>query len=367
MEIGVVQLFASFGYPGISDQQVYDEDVRQAVLADEVGFDHLWAVEHHFEDYSFCPDNYVYLAHIAGLTKRIRLATGAVILPWNIQPLRVAEKAALLDTLSGGRLILGLGRGLSRREFTQFGVAMDESRDRFDEMAPMVLAALETGVMEEHHGRHFHQPRAMIRPKPATSFRGRIAQVAMSSDSIPVAAQLGAQMMSFCYKPAEVHKAEFATYRAEFQKQHGRAAPTPLLAQMVVCDSDAARAKEAAHKYCAGYFHSVLYHYEMMSEHFSKTKGYADYGVGAEAMRAMGLEDMVQAYVNSQLWGTPDEILRKLEARQHSMGDAGTLCCFRFGGAPFEVGERGMRLFAKEVIPVVRTWQAEGENLRAAE
>ena len=137
MEVGIVQIMAGFGLEDVSDQQVYDEAVRQAVLADELGYDHVWVVEHHFEDYAFCPDNFVYLANIAARTKQIRLATGAVILPWNIQPLRVAEKAALLDTLSNGRLILGLGRGLSRREFDQFGIAMDESRDRFDEMAPM--------------------------------------------------------------------------------------------------------------------------------------------------------------------------------------------------------------------------------------
>lgn len=81
MELGIVQVIASFGLPDITDQQVYDEEVRLAVLADELGYDHVWAVEHHFEDYSFCPDNFVYLAHIAALTKRIRLATGAVILP----------------------------------------------------------------------------------------------------------------------------------------------------------------------------------------------------------------------------------------------------------------------------------------------
>ena len=158
MEIGIVQIMAGFGLQDVSDRQVYDEEIRQAVLADTLDYDHVWVVEHHFEDYSFCPDNFVYLAHIAAKTERIRLATGAVILPWNIQPLRVAEKAALLDTLSNGRLILGLGRGLSRREFNQFGVAMDELRDRFDEMAPMILDALETGVMEEHHGRYFNQP-----------------------------------------------------------------------------------------------------------------------------------------------------------------------------------------------------------------
>ena len=86
----------------------------------------------------------------------------------------------------------------------------------------MILDALETGVMEEHHGRYFNQPRAVLRPKPFKSFRDRTAQVAMSSDFVQVAARLGVQMMSFLYKPDEVHKAEFNTYRAAFQQQHGK-------------------------------------------------------------------------------------------------------------------------------------------------
>jgi alkanesulfonate monooxygenase SsuD/methylene tetrahydromethanopterin reductase-like flavin-dependent oxidoreductase (luciferase family) len=136
---------------------------------------------------------------------------------------------------------------------------------------------------------------------------------------------------------------------------------------MTVCDSDAARAKENAEKYCATYFHSVMHHYEMMGEHYAKTKGYAEYGVGAEAMRALGLEDMVRGYVDQQLWGTPDQILRKLESRRAVMGDIGCLAAFRFGGSPYEVSERSMRLFASEVLPVARAWSAPAEHRVAAE
>jgi alkanesulfonate monooxygenase SsuD/methylene tetrahydromethanopterin reductase-like flavin-dependent oxidoreductase (luciferase family) len=233
--------------------------------------------------------------------------------------------------------------------------------------ASMILDALETGVMEEHHGRFFDQPRAPLRPKPFKSFRDRTAQVAMSSDSVQVAARLGVQMMSFFYKPVEAHKAEFDTYRTAFQQQHGRMPKAPLLALMTVCDSDAARAKENAEKYCAAYFHSIVYHYEMLSEHFANTKGYAEYGVGAEAMRTAGLEDVVRGYVDQQLWGTPDQILRKLETLRAGIGDIGCLSAFRFGTSPFEVSERSMRLFAKEVMPVIRAWEAPAEHRQAAE
>ena len=164
MHVGLIQVMQSWGYDGMSDAEVYQQELDSALAADEQGYDSVWVVEHHFEDYSFCPDNFVYLAHLAGRTKNIRLATGACIVPWNTQPLRVAEKAALLDQLSGGRLILGLGRGLSKKEFDQFGIDMEESRDRFDEAAPMILDALETGVMGPYDGKFFNQPRAVIRP-----------------------------------------------------------------------------------------------------------------------------------------------------------------------------------------------------------
>jgi alkanesulfonate monooxygenase SsuD/methylene tetrahydromethanopterin reductase-like flavin-dependent oxidoreductase (luciferase family) len=103
MRIGMEQVFQSWGYTNCSDAQVFDEELKLAVQADQLGLDEVWVVEHHFEDYSFCPDNFVYLSHVAALTKQIKLATGAVIVPWNLQPLRVAEKAAMLDQLSGGR------------------------------------------------------------------------------------------------------------------------------------------------------------------------------------------------------------------------------------------------------------------------
>ena len=125
IQVGLCQIAQSFGYDNLSDEQLYEEEIAAAVLAEEMDFDLVSMVEHHFEDYAACPDNFVYLAHLAAKTSRIKLMTGAVIVPWNTQPFRVAEKAALLDNLSHGRLILGLGRGLSRLEYAQTGVDMD--------------------------------------------------------------------------------------------------------------------------------------------------------------------------------------------------------------------------------------------------
>ena len=355
MQIGMEQIFQSWGYDNITDDQVYQEELQLAVQADQLGLDEIWVVEHHFEDYSFCPDNFVYLAHVAALTKQIKLATGAVIVPWNAQPLRVAEKAALLDQLSGGRFMLGLGRGLSRREYDQFGISMDEARGRFDEAAPMIINALETGVMEEHHGKYYDQPRATIRPKPK-SFKHRIKQVAMSADSVEEAAQLGAQIMQFTYKPIEVHKQEIANYSAAFRKYQGRAAPIPIMTDITVCDTNSDRAAENAHKYIRAYLLSVMHHYEMMGEHFKNAKGYEAYGDAAVAMNAMGQDAVADGYVAGQVWGTPQQMLEGFEQRRRVIGDYDILMIPRFAGMPFAVAERTLKTFAEKVVPELKSW-----------
>ena len=125
MKLGILGIYQNYqGREG--DEAMMRAELRIAELAEELGFDSYWPPEHHFTDYSACPDNLQLLSWLAGRTKRIRLGTGAVIVPWN-DPLRVAEKITLLDHLSGGRAILGLGRGLSPTEYAHFQIDMAEA------------------------------------------------------------------------------------------------------------------------------------------------------------------------------------------------------------------------------------------------
>ena len=180
MDVGMMMVFASYGWEDCPDARVWDEEIRLARLAADLGFDCLWSAEHHFNDYSFVPDNLQLMTYLTALCPDIDLGTAAVILPWH-DPLRVAENAAVLDMLSRGRLRLGFGRGLARREFAAFRLSMDESRERFDEAAPMIVNALKTGFIEGD-GKFYKQPRIEIRPRPQYSFDGRIYAVASSED-----------------------------------------------------------------------------------------------------------------------------------------------------------------------------------------
>ena len=93
----------------ISDYTVYKNELRLADLAEPLGFDSLWSVEHHFTDYTMVPDVLQFLTYMAGRTRHIKLGSMVVVLPWH-DPMRVAEEVSMLDAMSDGRIVLGLGR-----------------------------------------------------------------------------------------------------------------------------------------------------------------------------------------------------------------------------------------------------------------
>ena len=121
-----------------TDFQVYRDELRLADLAEPLGYQSIWGVEHHFTDYTMCPDVIQFLTYMAGRTKDALLGTMVVVLPWH-DPVRVAEEVSMLDNLSEGRMILGIGRGLAKVEFEGFRLEMPQSRTRFAESAEMVL------------------------------------------------------------------------------------------------------------------------------------------------------------------------------------------------------------------------------------
>src|SRR5262249_22025294 len=140
MHVGMTTFFQNLGQP-ISDRAVYRHEISMADLAEPLGFDSIWGAEHHFDDYTMCPNVAQFLTYMAGRTTRVKLGSMVMVLPWH-DPVRLAEEVSVLDHLSGGRVILGIGRGLGRIEFRGFRAAMAESRARFAEYAQALLPGL---------------------------------------------------------------------------------------------------------------------------------------------------------------------------------------------------------------------------------
>src|SRR5216684_633865 len=149
---------------GRSDASVMSEHLALGDLAEPLGFDSLFALEHHFTGYAMSPAPPQLLSYYAGRTRRITLGTAVIVLPWH-DPIRVAEQIALLDILCGGRCLFGFGRGAASVEYAGFRVPMEEARPRFVEAAQIVVKALSQDSFE-HEGAFYRIPRTAIRPRP---------------------------------------------------------------------------------------------------------------------------------------------------------------------------------------------------------
>lgn len=345
-------------FDDISDDEMLREEMRIAVKAEEYGYDAIWCPEHHFESYSMAVDNLQILTWLAAKTETIKLGSAAIILPWWSQPIRLVERISTLDAMSDGRYIIGFGRGLARKEFEAFGVPIEESRTRFDESAKMIVDALKTGFIEGD-GPHFPQPRTEIRPRPG-NFDDRLYSVAMSPDSAKAIAIHDTRMMTFVQFSMDKLLPNIEIYRAEYLKNHGKVAPPPLLVDDCYCSMDEKHNEETVRKYLAAKYMSILQHYEFMKDYHKELKGYEAYGESAKFLNSLGLEGAVEDYISHQAWGTPKQILDKLDKRRQMIGDFEWISICSSGGMPFDMVEKSMELLAKEVIPELKTWDVSG-------
>ena len=336
----------------LSDQEVYRQELRLAMLAEPLGFESIWSTEHHFTDYLISPDVIQFLTYMAAVTERAYLGSAVVVLPWH-DPIRVVEQVAMLDTLSNGRMILGLGRGLGRVEFEGLRVNMGDSREIFAEYAQVVIEGLENGYCE-FEGKFLRQPRRDIRPAPFKSFKHRTYAATMSPESLPNLARLGLGILVIPQKPwAEVEK-DFSVYNAAFRDENGRDAPPPLCAAFICVDEDAARAEENAHRYIGDYYHSMMKHYELTAGHLANTKGYDFYHRVGKHIERHGADKSAAQFVELMPFGTPEQVLKKVRFIHERIGNSALLPTFSFGGMPYDMAERNLRLFAEAVMPEVK-------------
>src|ERR1700730_2950194 len=154
-------------FGGDTEKKEYDNAREQARLADELGFDCVWAVEHHFlEEYSHCSAPELVLAAVAAQTSRIRVGHGAVVcVPEINHPIRVAERAAALDILSGGRLEFGTARSSTWTELGGFNVDPDDTKETWDEFV-RVLPRMWADEPLSYEGSCFSMPERNVLPKP---------------------------------------------------------------------------------------------------------------------------------------------------------------------------------------------------------
>ncbi len=348
MHVGMTTFFQNIGHP-ISDHEVYRHEMSMADLAEPLGFDSIWGAEHHFDDYTMCPNVAQFLTYMAARTRRVKLGSMVMVLPWH-DPVRLAEEVSVLDHLSEGRVILGIGRGLGRIEFRGFRVAMGESRGRFTEYAQALLQGLETGFIE-YQGEHFKQSRIAVRPAPIRSFRDRTYAASVSPQSLEIMCRLGVGLLIIAQKPWETTEAELRDYRARFMGVNGRTAPKPLIASFIAVHETESGARDMFEKYIRGYARSALDHYEFHNEGLADIPGYEYYGKLAANIRKHGIDAFVNFLAELQVWGTPEQVYSKLVEHQRRADSGGLIGAFSYGGMPHDLAKRNITLFAETVLP----------------
>jgi alkanesulfonate monooxygenase SsuD/methylene tetrahydromethanopterin reductase-like flavin-dependent oxidoreductase (luciferase family) len=188
--------------PGVSLRELYEDRIALLRKADAAGFRGYHLAEHHGHALSATPSQTLFLSAVARETERLRLGLLVACLPLH-HPVRLVEEICMLDQLSGGRLDLGVGRGISPFEHRLFGHDPDESRDRFAELLPMVVRGLSTGRMDSAGSAHYDFPEIELpveplqRPYPPMWAAGNVEAAARNGLNVvsgaPVTAELRAR------------------------------------------------------------------------------------------------------------------------------------------------------------------------------
>lgn len=341
--------------PGRPVVAVVHDHLAMGDLMEPLGFDSLFALEHHFTGYAMSPSPCQLRAYYAGRTKRITLGTAVIVLPWH-HPIRVAEEIALVDIMSGGRCVFGFGRGAASVEYEGFRIDQGEARGCFIECAKIVQMALSLDNFE-FKGEYYQIPRTAIRPRPISHPERRFYSTAVSPESVDVMARLGFSMLVIKQNEWPKAAADVHRFNAVAAAEGYRPKPSMILTNVSVAETRA-EAQDRAIEYLGRKWDSIDSHYHFSDGHLNSAKGYEAYDkVGSTYAKLKDPSKRAKAtdfYVRIQLVGTPDDCIQKLEELQALTGLDHLITEFSFGGMPHHDAETNMRMFADTVMPTLQ-------------
>jgi alkanesulfonate monooxygenase SsuD/methylene tetrahydromethanopterin reductase-like flavin-dependent oxidoreductase (luciferase family) len=337
----------------LSEYNVYWEALAQIELADRIGFDYVWEVEHHFlEEYSHSSAPEVFYGAVSQRTKNIRIAHGVRLLPFNFNnPIKVAEQAAVLDILSNGRMELGTGRSTTSQELDGFSVDYDRTRQEVREALDIIVKAWTDEVLE-YNGKLIKVPPRRVVPKPIQKPHPPMWMACVAPDSYQMAGDRGMGVLSFSLNWEQVQKA-MGAYRASFAKRTDQIGmvPNEQFAGLVICHVAENKEDEAIGLEGARWFmHNVAKLFEPL---MAKNKLYSyEY---LRNLMAMDLDpkDTPDSQLKQHqmvVVGNPDEVNRKLEEFQRN-GLNQVICFKQAGRIPHQNIMKSLRLMAKHVLP----------------
>lgn len=352
MKFSAFHLFHQFA--GQTPGEVYEYQIEIVELLEELGFDGVWIAEHHFREYGTVPNIFTMLANLAARTERLRLGTGIVVLPLH-NPIHVAEEAAMVDLLSGGRLQLGIGRGYQAIEFENFGLDLAEARDRFNESLDVILG-LWTQENFEYKGRFFETEHPLnLMPKPVQRPHPPVHVAAVSPETVEMYAARGLPILADPAAPFKKIAKAAETWHATAAANGVDAADVELVASRIVYAAPTVeQAREDQARFEASFDRSRIFN--LQSAPIDRTTGQAAKGFEYYQNRYLkgGAVDSEFRWEQLEVIGDPERVIGQIRAIRE-MGFGHLMCDFG-STRPMPLAEmkKVLRFFAAEVMPAFR-------------
>jgi alkanesulfonate monooxygenase SsuD/methylene tetrahydromethanopterin reductase-like flavin-dependent oxidoreductase (luciferase family) len=319
---------AKRGGPGEDSGVGFREFVANNVEAEALGYHSTFLVEHHFTGFGQVSASLNLLTWVGSRTTTLRLGTAVTVLAWH-NPVLLAEQAATLDLLSGGRLDFGIGKGYRYNEFAGFCVPMEEADARFDESLEVILKAWTSDERWSHRGRYWQFDNVVVEPPPAQRPHPAIWMGAARPESVKKVAALGYSLLLDQQASVEQVGERIALYRAEVEARGRVFDPLSVgvTRSIRVVNSEAER-EQSLELRLAGRRRTAQLALPPDENHSAAATRFADSREDAEA---------------GALYGTPDQIADKLQA----LRDVGVEYVLLYG----QNGLPSLRRFAHELMP----------------
>jgi len=342
--------------------EVIDQCLEIAVKAEDLGFDSIMLPEHHFINYITNPSDLIFAARIAGATKRIRIITGVLVLPYH-HPLALAEEIALVDWMTNGRLEIGVARGANKYEFDRLGIDWNQNRAMYNESLEILVKAWTTEDFS-YHGKFWSFDSTTTLPRPYQQPYPPLWISGQSLDGVRAIAARGANLLTSpnygCFAPhgdVDVTLGEFQKALAEY----GQPKPNIGLLRRVFVDET----RKNAERYVESCFHHWNYYMAFFESNQKKRfqeRTYSEAAVHGGAMTPAQLNiDLSNVYdtYDDPIITDPAGAIKRIK-HYESLGVTHLMMLTAFGIPHGEV-LRSMELIAREVMPHFREESATSE------
>ena len=344
MKFGVMHLFPAEG----DDRQVLRDTIEDIVWADELGFDSAWLAEHHFSRYGILGNPITLAAALMERTQKIKIGTAVLVLPFH-DPIRLAEDAALVDNIGGGRLALGIGRGYAPKEFKGFGRSVAENKELYQEVVDVVELAWSQENWS-YQGKYFNYENITTYPRPLTPGGPPLVHGCSSRESFRMRGLRGDPVIvSPQFTPLPLMQKNYGSYREALAEGGHRIEDFELPYMQQVWCGDGQDGLAAASQAALSYYKSVSQLIPGSDEAAESEQKYYD-----AVRRNIELLDLEKAMTHGGNFGSTDQIVHTIGTLSELLGITHYIGWFRIPFLDATAARKSMEQFASEVIPQLK-------------